>query len=75
MAMGRRLQAMLADPDVDVGLVGCVPLTPSLATLPPGPRDTRRMSPLADALASQLIALWDATTKPWVVVIDAGSPL
>jgi len=64
--------AVLADPAVDLGVVGCVPLTPVLATLPPG---EGHGEDLADpgSVAARLAELWRAGTKAWVLVIDGGS--
>jgi len=62
---------VLADPGVNAGLVGVVPLTQALNTLPPGPahgEDEAR----EDSIANRLVRLFHATTKPWVVVVDAG---
>lgn len=62
---------LLADEEVDVGVVGCVPLTPALETLPPGAGHGEDLT-ASGALAARLGALWQATTKPWVAVVDAG---
>jgi acyl-CoA synthetase (NDP forming) len=67
------VEAVLADPGVDVGLIGCVPLTPSLDTLAPGDGHDEDVT-APSSLASRLVALWGSTGKPWVAVIDAGSP-
>jgi acyl-CoA synthetase (NDP forming) len=67
------VQAILDDPAVDVGIVGCVPLTPALSTLPPAPEhqeDLRR----PDALAGRLARVFAASPKAWVAVVDAGPP-
>jgi acyl-CoA synthetase (NDP forming) len=64
--------ALLADDGVDVGIVGCVPLTPSLATLEAA-REHGEDVAAPGSLASRLIALWRATTKAWVVVVDGGT--
>ncbi|MCC6671557.1 MAG: acetate--CoA ligase family protein [Planctomycetes bacterium] len=58
--------ALLDDPGVHAGVVGCVPLTAALATLPD---DLSR----ADGVAARLAALWSSTTKPWVAVVDSGT--
>jgi len=63
--------AVLADPGVDVGLVGCVPLTPSLATLAAGDEHDEDVASV-DSLASRLVTLWQNTTKPWAAVVDGG---
>lgn len=67
------VEAMLLDPAVDIGLVGCVPLTPALETLPAGEEHDEDLGSAA-SLASHLIGLWEATTKPWAAVVDAGTP-
>ncbi len=67
------VEAVLADPAVDVGLVGCVPLTPALATLPAGPGHGEDVADQG-SLPSRLITLWGRTAKPWVAVVDAGAP-
>ncbi|HSN85514.1 MAG TPA: CoA-binding protein, partial [Thermoanaerobaculia bacterium] len=66
-------RAILEDPSVDVGLIGCVPLTPALDTLPPDSahgEDVRRPGALADRLAR----LFAESPKAWVAVVDAGAP-
>lgn len=61
----------LADPGVDAAVVGCVPLTGALATVPAAPEhDEDLRSP--DAVAARLARLWRETSKPWVVVVDSG---
>jgi acyl-CoA synthetase (NDP forming) len=60
---------VLEDPHVDVALVGCVPLTPALRTLP---EEWDRLGPAA-SVADGLVRLWKETTKPWAVVVDAGA--
>lgn len=65
------VRAVLEDPGVDIGLVGCVPLTPALQTLLPGPdhgEDVRRDG----SVASRLARLAAEIPKPWVAVVDAG---
>ncbi len=69
---GDAAAAVLADPAVQVGVVGCVPLTPVLATLEPGPGHSEDLA-AAGSLARRLADLWRATTKAWVLVIDGGS--
>ena len=59
------LEAVLDDGGVDVGLVGCVPLTGALATLgdelgAPG------------GIAARLVELWSRGDKAWVCVVDSG---
>lgn len=64
------LEAMLDDPGVDLGVAGCVPLTPALQTLPPGDSGEDLTAP--DGLAARLVDLWSRTEKPWVVAVDGG---
>ena len=73
-------EAILAAPEVDVGVVGVVPLTAALRTLPraiavgsqPPAHDEDLVAP--DAVAALLVDLWRRTTKAWVAVVDAGPP-
>jgi acyl-CoA synthetase (NDP forming) len=67
----RAVELLLADPGVEVGVVGCVPLTPALQTLPPGPGHGEDAT-AADALAARLGRIWRETRKPWVAVVDGG---
>lgn len=60
------IEAVLADPGVDLALVGVVPLTPSLKTLGAAAHD-------ADAIASRWIRLLQGQHKPCIAVIDGGS--
>lgn len=65
------VRAVLDDPAVAVGVVGCVPLTGALQTLPKGPEhaeDLRR----PDALAARLARIARESRKAWVAVVDAG---
>ena len=70
-AFAEAARLALADPGVDVGLVGCVPLTGALATLPPEAGGGEDLS-AAQAVASRLGRLWRETDKAWVAVADAG---
>lgn len=63
--------AVLADPAVDLGVVGCVPLTPALATLPPGEGHGEDLA-APGGVAARLAELWRAGSKPWVLVVDGG---
>jgi acyl-CoA synthetase (NDP forming) len=62
---------VLADPGVHAGLVGCVPLTQALNTLAQGESHGEDLT-REDSIANRLVRLYHATTKPWVVVVDAG---
>jgi hypothetical protein len=62
----------MSDPGVDVGAIGCVPLTGALATLAPASSHGEDVG--ADAsVASRLIRLKTSIPKPWVAVVDAGA--
>ncbi len=65
------VRLVLEDPGVDVGIVGCVPLTPALATLPADAahREDHRAEHSVTTLLGRLKA---ETSKAWVAVVDAG---
>jgi len=70
-AFADAVRTVLEDAGVDVGVVGCVPMTPSLQTLPAGRvrgEDVR----CAEGVAARLVRLWHQTHKAWVVSVDAG---
>ncbi len=71
-AFARAAATLLDDEGVDAAIVGCVPLTPALMTLPPGAEHREDVGD-PESAASRLAALWRASSKPWVAVIDAGS--
>jgi acyl-CoA synthetase (NDP forming) len=64
-------RSVLLDPGVDVGLIGCVPLTGALNTLA---ADAAHRDDLnhEDSLVSQMVGLREWTDKAWVAVVDAG---
>jgi acyl-CoA synthetase (NDP forming) len=66
------VRAVMEDPQVDVGVVGCVPLTAALQTLPPGASHAEDVAS-DGAVAMRLRRLRDAIAKPWVAVIDSGA--
>jgi acyl-CoA synthetase (NDP forming) len=64
-------EALLDDPGVDTGLIGCVPLTGALQTLPAS--DTHREDLASGgSVVSGLCDLWERTRLAWVAVVDAG---
>jgi acyl-CoA synthetase (NDP forming) len=65
------VEALLADDDVDLGVVGCVPLTGALQTLPKSDRYREDLA-AEGSVVGRLGAIWKATSKPWVAVVDAG---
>ncbi len=64
--------ALLGDDGVDVAVVGCVPLTGALQTLPPGAGHAENLADPA-ALAHRLGRLRQTGRKSWIVVVDAGA--
>lgn len=64
-------RTVLEADEVDVGLVGIVPVTDTLDALPAGPGRTEDLA-RPDAIAARMARLWSETTKPWVAVVDAG---
>ncbi len=62
---------VLAADEVDVGIVGIVPIADTIEALEADaghPEDLTRPGAIADRLA----ILWRDTTRPWVVSVDAG---
>jgi len=65
------VRAVLDDDAVDVAVVGCVPLTPALNTLPPAAEHGEDLTH-EDGLAQRLRRLKAEASKAWVAVVDAG---
>jgi acyl-CoA synthetase (NDP forming) len=57
---------------IDIGIVGCVPLTIALDTLPVGPGHDNDLA-RADGVALRLARLRDSLDKAFVAVVDAGA--
>lgn len=67
------VRMMLDDEGVDAAIIGCVPMTGRLNTLPAGEGHAENvLSP--DSVASILIRLFRETRKPCIVVVDGGPP-
>lgn len=64
-------RAVLADPNVDCGVVGIVPLSAMINTLAAGPAHKEDVT-RDDSLAGRYGRLIKETEKPWVAVVDAG---
>lgn len=62
---------LLGDEGVDVGAVGCVPLTPALQTLAPG-NDLGEDVFRKGGVLERMVGLWNGTRKAWVAVVDGG---
>ena len=65
------VRLVLEDDNVDVGLVGCVPLTGALQTLAPGDAHAEDIYS-ADSVAMRLVRLKNQVAKPWVAAVDGG---
>ncbi len=66
------VRRVLEDGNVDVGVVGCVPATPALNTLPASPvhgEDLLREGSIAD----RLLKVKAEVPKPWIAIVDAGT--
>ncbi len=66
------MQRLLEDPGVSAGVLGCVPMTPALETLPLSlehKEDFRRPGGLAEGM----IRLFRESEKPLVFAVDAGA--
>jgi acyl-CoA synthetase (NDP forming) len=66
------VRALLEDEDFDAAVVGVVPLTAALNTLPPGAGHREDVAS-PDGIVARLAALKRGAAKPWVVVVDAGA--
>lgn len=66
------LAEVLADPGIDAAIVGIVPLTPALQTLPPG-EGHRESIYDANSIARRLPRIAAEADKPVVAVVDAGA--
>jgi acyl-CoA synthetase (NDP forming) len=71
-AYDESFRAVLADPNVDCGIVGIVPLTPTMNTLAAGPSSNGEDVLRADSLAVRYGKLIAEGGKPWVAAVDAG---
>ncbi len=72
----RAIRALLEDGSVDVAILGCVPLTPALQTLPRGAEARAGAGgDLSDdsGIARRLIRIKAGCAKPFVVVVEGGA--
>ena len=65
------VRAALEDEGIDVGIVGVVPLTVALNSLPAG-EGHREDITRADGIGPRLVRLKEELPKAWVAVVDAG---
>ncbi len=70
-AFTRAAEVLLDDANVDLGMIGCVPLTPALQTQEPEDGWSDDMEGRSDIVA-RLLRLWAASEKPFVVVVEGG---
>jgi acyl-CoA synthetase (NDP forming) len=70
-AFEEAVRTVMEDEGIDVGVVGCVPLTAALDTLVAG-QNHREDVYRAGSIGMRLAKLSNETTKPWIAVIDAG---
>jgi len=66
------VRTVLEAGNVDVGIVGCVPLTAALNSLPKGEGHRDDLA-RADSIACRLVRLREELPKAWVAVVDAGA--
>jgi len=66
------VRAVMEAPNVDVGVVGCVPLTAALNSLPPGVGHREDLT-RPDAIGPRLARLHAESAKAWVAVVDGGA--
>jgi len=65
------INLVLNDPNVDVGVFGIVPLTPALNTLEAAPGHIENIL-AQNSIVQMLVKLRAESSKPWIVVVDAG---
>jgi len=70
-AFEEAVRAVMEDDGIDVGVVGCVPLTAALDTLEAGDEHLEDIYK-EDSIAMRLGKLNNETSKPWIAVVDAG---
>ncbi|MDP3178198.1 MAG: CoA-binding protein, partial [Spirochaetaceae bacterium] len=66
-------RAILDDPGVDCGVIGIVPLTAMMNTLPPSPGQHSEDLYKGSAIAARSGELMAKSSKPWVAVVDVGA--
>jgi len=73
-AYEQTFRAVLADPNVDCGIVGIVPLTVMMNSLAADPTVHGEDVTREDSIAARYGRLMRETDKPWVAVVDSGTP-
>jgi acyl-CoA synthetase (NDP forming) len=64
-------RTVIADESVDAAVIGCVPMTGALQTLPAAATHEENLG-RSDSVVSRLARLRRESVKPWVAVVDAG---
>ncbi|HSB08707.1 MAG TPA: acetate--CoA ligase family protein [Blastocatellia bacterium] len=70
-AFEEAVRALMDDDGIDVGIIGCVPLTAALNTLPPAGGHQENVF-RDDSVAMRLARLNKETRKAWVAIVDGG---
>ncbi len=65
------VRRVLEDDHVDVGVVGCVPATPALNTLPASSAHGEDLL-REGSIARRLVQVRQDCPKPWIAIVDAG---
>jgi acyl-CoA synthetase (NDP forming) len=63
-------RAVLADDGVDVGIIGCVPMTPAVHAVPEPQSAGKTFAP--DSIVTRLARIRCEERKPWVCVVAGG---
>lgn len=62
----RLAELLIDDEGVDLAVIGCIPHTGALRTLPEEIASEQ-------SIVKMLTKLWESTSKPWVAVVDGGA--
>jgi len=65
------VKAVMTDANIEVGIIGCVPMTGALNTLTPADDHDENVFD-AESVANGIVRLKEVTSKAWVAVIDGG---
>lgn len=71
LAYEQAVNAVMQDENVDLGIIGCVPMTPALNTLARAPNHREDIEQ-PESVVQRLIRLHESIEKPWIYVVDAG---
>jgi acyl-CoA synthetase (NDP forming) len=65
------VKAVMTDANIEVGIIGCVPMTGALNTVTPADASDENVF-AAESVANGIARLKEVTSKAWVAVIDGG---